>query len=103
MLFPTSPALLAAILLLPDVYARKVTVRNSCRTTIWPGMHTGTGPVPDQVTGWELAPMESTVFEVPTKWTAGRIWARTGCTIQDGKFQCLSGGCGQGLNGDKAW
>lgn len=46
--------------------------------------------------------------EVSDSWTAGRIWARTGCVIQDGNFDCLTGNCGKGpggagLNGDMDW
>lgn len=83
--------------------ARKITVKNSCGTTIWPGMHTGGTNAPQQVTGWVLTPGTYNEFEVADDWTAGRIWARTGCTIQDGKFQCLTGGCGLGTGGDITW
>jgi hypothetical protein len=36
-------------------------------------------------------------------WVAGRIWARTGCVVQNGVFQCLTGGCGAGTGGDVTW
>ncbi|ODO07056.1 hypothetical protein I350_04424 [Cryptococcus amylolentus CBS 6273] len=86
--------------LAPLSHARQITVKNSCSSTIWPGMHTGAGEIPDQVTGWELAAGDSTIFEVPENWQAGRIWGRTECVIQDGKFQCLTGQCGSGEGGN---
>ncbi|WVO13703.1 hypothetical protein L204_101324 [Cryptococcus depauperatus] len=79
--------------------ARQITVKNSCSSTIWPGMHTGAGTTPVQATGWELKAGQQTKFEVPEDWTAGRIWARTGCVNQDGKFQCLTGQCEPGAGG----
>ncbi|WVQ75229.1 hypothetical protein IAR50_004841 [Cryptococcus sp. DSM 104548] len=91
--------LLLSALLLPS-HARQITVKNSCSSTIWPGMHTGAGEAPTQATGWELASGDSTVFQVPDNWQAGRIWARTDCVIQDGKFQCLTGQCGSGDGGN---
>ncbi|ORX40766.1 thaumatin family-domain-containing protein [Kockovaella imperatae] len=82
------------------VFSRKITVKNSCKTTVWPGMHTGGGTAPDHVTGWEAVPGSEETFEVADNWTAGRIWARTGCVVQDGNFQCLTGQCGSGEGGD---
>ena len=66
-------------------------------------MFTGGTKAPEQETGWELKSKEFTEFKVEDDWTAGRIWARTGCTVQDGRFQCLTGGCGQGEGGDMSW
>lgn len=98
------------------VHGRSIIVVNSCPATIWPGMHTGcvmlpssrpypysplnpgrTGTEPQQDTGWELGAGKTTKFEVPPDWTAGRIWARTGCTVgSDGVFNCLTGNCADG-------
>ena len=55
-----------------------------------------------------MKPGESEDVEVDDKWNAGRIWARTGCVVQDGQFDCLTGNCGEGaggagLNGDMDW
>ncbi|ODO00600.1 thaumatin family protein [Cryptococcus wingfieldii CBS 7118] len=86
--------------LAPLSHARQITVKNSCSSTIWPGMHTGAGEIPAQATGWELAAGDSTIFQVPENWQAGRIWGRTECVIQDGKFQCLTGQCGSGEGGN---
>ncbi|TYJ56822.1 hypothetical protein B9479_002432 [Cryptococcus floricola] len=86
--------------LAPLSHARQITIKNSCSSTIWPGMHTGAGEIPAQVTGWELAAGDSTIFQVPENWQAGRIWGRTECVIQDGKFQCLTGQCGSGEGGN---
>ncbi len=88
--------------------ARQITIKNSCSSTVWPGMHTGGTNPPSQATGWELAAGLSTTFSVDDAWTAGRIWARTGCVNQGGLFQCLTGACGSGansggINGDITW
>jgi hypothetical protein len=85
------------------VQARQIKVINSCGTTVWPGLFTGGDAKPIQDTGWELKPRQATEFKVPDDWTAGRVWARTGCVVQDGKFQCLTGSCGQGQGGDQKW
>ncbi|KIR29579.1 thaumatin family protein [Cryptococcus deuterogattii 99/473] len=97
---PLLPSLLLALLIISSSFARQITVKNSCTSTIWPGLHTGEGTIPGQATGWELAAGGQTKFTVPDNWTAGRIWARTGCVDQDGIFQCLTGQCGSGENGD---
>ncbi|WVQ67290.1 uncharacterized protein L199_005485 [Kwoniella botswanensis] len=83
---------------------REITVKNSCKTTIWPGLHTGNETtIPNQITGWRLQPKQGTTFQVPGNWTAGRIWARTGCTIDEsGLFVCLTGSCGNGTAIDAA-
>ncbi|WVQ79506.1 hypothetical protein IAT38_001605 [Cryptococcus sp. DSM 104549] len=98
----TPLTLLALLPLLPlPSLARTITIKNSCPSTLWPGMHTGAGAIPSQATGWELAAGGQTVFEVADDWTAGRIWARTGCVVQDGKFQCLTGQCASGDGGSQ--
>ena len=91
--------------LIPSALARMITVKNSCSSTIWPGMNTGGtgGDVPSQPTGWQMTAGQTSSFTVSDNWTAGRIWARTGCAVQNGNFQCLTGGCGPGTNGDMTW
>ncbi|OCF74263.1 hypothetical protein I204_04633 [Kwoniella mangroviensis CBS 8886] len=97
---------LTSILTLAKTYqsaiTREITVKNSCKTTIWPGLYTGNDTtIPNQITGWQLQPKQSTSFQVPGNWTAGRIWARTGCTIDErGLFVCLTGSCGNGTATD---
>jgi hypothetical protein len=96
---------LLSLFLFSTTLARQITVINSCGTTIWPAFFTGStiGLPESQANGWELASGVNTVFRVGDDWTAGRIWARTGCMIQDGRFQCLTGGCGTGENGNVEW
>ncbi|RXK37399.1 hypothetical protein M231_05299 [Tremella mesenterica] len=77
------------------VSARTITVVNSCSDTIWPALFTGSGDAPTQATGFELDAGQSTSFPVPDNWTAGRIWARTGCS----GGTCLSGQCTVGAAG----
>lgn len=76
---------------------RKIKITNQCSSTVWPAILTPkditSSPVPDQATGWELASGASTEFEVAASWTAGRMWARTGCVVQEGKLRCLTGEC----------
>ncbi|KAK8849433.1 hypothetical protein IAR55_004765 [Kwoniella newhampshirensis] len=96
----TLPVLVA--LFLPLASARRITVKNSCSSTIWPALYTDPNsgkPIPSQPTGWELTAGQQTVFQVDDNWTSGRLWARTGCVHQDGQFQCLTGSCGGGAGG----
>lgn len=86
-------------ILLPLAVARKITVVNSCRQTVWPGIFANPGPMPNHETGWELKPGASSEIDVDEHWESGRIWARTGCTVQDGKFDCLTGNCASGGGG----
>ncbi|GAA6027981.1 hypothetical protein JCM8097_001813 [Rhodosporidiobolus ruineniae] len=76
---------LVALPLVTLVDSRSITVTNNCAITIWPGLYTAQGTVPDQPTGWEAAPGNTVSFEVTNGW-GGRIWGR-----------CSSGGCNGGL------
>ncbi|KAE8542310.1 hypothetical protein D1P53_001084 [Cryptococcus gattii VGV] len=84
---PLLPSLLLSLLIISSSFARQITVKNSCTSTIWPGLHTGEGTIPGQETGWELAAGGQTKFAVPDDWTAGRIWARTG-SGENGDVTC---------------
>lgn len=46
-------------------------------------------------TGFRLRPGESKTFDVPRPWVAARVWARTQCKKENGRFKCLTGDCGQ--------
>jgi len=90
----------------PAAWGRTIKVVNNCPTTLWPAIFTGgeSPNPPQQATGWELKSLDSTQFEVADDWTAGRIWARTGCTLDEGgNFKCLTGQCGPGTGGDVLW
>ena len=76
---------------------RKIKIVNSCGSTLWPALFTGGTAVPSQETGWEMKAGQEVEFQVDDDWTAGRIWARTGCAEEDGRFTCLTGGCGGGV------
>lgn len=100
----SKPLAMLAILAAPLVSARKMTLVNSCKQTIWPGVYASPGPMPDHATGWEMVPGSQEVVEVSDHWQSGRFWARTGCTVQDGLFQCLTGDCHVGTQGEShAW
>ncbi|WWD20055.1 hypothetical protein CI109_104528 [Kwoniella shandongensis] len=99
-MFAPSHTLPLLLSLITATSARQITVINSCASTIWPGLFTAPSSIqPSQPTGWELVSGQKTVFQVDENWTAGRIWARTGCVVQDGTFQCLTGNCGSGGGG----
>ncbi|WRT66204.1 uncharacterized protein IL334_003157 [Kwoniella shivajii] len=91
-------SLLTFLLLISSIDSRQITVKNSCKSTIWPGLHSGDNKTqPFEARGWELGPKQEDTFPVPDDWTSGRIWARTGCTINElGLFVCLTGNCGNG-------
>lgn len=94
--------------LLPLAAGRKITIINSCRQTVWPGIFANPGPMPNHPTGWEMKPGEKEEIEVSDHWESGRVHVRTGCTVQDGNFDCLTGNCGiggggAGLGGSILW
>ncbi|XWS55903.1 hypothetical protein CRYUN_Cryun09bG0040000 [Craigia yunnanensis] len=70
------------------------TLNNNCNFTVWPGILTSSGP-PLHTTGFELASNASSILDVPATWS-GRLWPRTQCTIENGKFQCATGDCASG-------
>ncbi|WP_439040183.1 thaumatin family protein [Salmonella sp. NW173] len=85
-------------LFLFGAHAATFTVRNNGRETIWPATLTsGPGQPQLSTTGFELAPGASRSFNVPAPWT-GRVWARTRCSNNGGRFTCLTGDCGRGLS-----
>ncbi|EIW81452.1 thaumatin-like protein [Coniophora puteana RWD-64-598 SS2] len=89
----------SALALASTSMARKVTVTNSCSYTIWPGLYTGSGDKPTQLTGWQADPGNTVTFDVPDNWTAGRIWGRRECdfSTKPGPNSCVDGGCNGGL------
>ncbi|OMO73715.1 Thaumatin [Corchorus olitorius] len=84
---------LSLALLISGAHMATINIKNNCPYTIWPGTHTGGGDGPN--TGFELASQASNSIDVPATWTAGRIWARTGCSSNSGSFSCATGDCGQ--------
>jgi len=81
-----------AVLLTSVASASKIEIVNNCQFPIWPGIQANNG-VPENG-GFRLNSGERRTIEVPDRWTAGRIWARTGC---DDNFQCETGFCGNKL------
>ncbi|XP_021289809.1 thaumatin-like protein 1b [Herrania umbratica] len=70
------------------------TLNNNCPFTVWPGILTSSGPQLS-TTGFELASKVPFILDVPATWS-GRLWARTQCTNDNGKFQCATGDCASG-------
>ncbi|KAI9634241.1 thaumatin family-domain-containing protein [Dioszegia hungarica] len=91
-----SLTLLLLLLVPAPALGRKITVTNRCPSTVWPALLTPSdigSPIPSHPAGWELPSGDSTSFDVAPNWTAGRIWARTGCVNQGGQLRCLTGQC----------
>ncbi|CAB3410052.1 unnamed protein product [Caenorhabditis bovis] len=78
---------LLAVLLVGLAESRTITVYNKCPFTIWPGI---LGPGNPAGGGFRLDAGQARNVDVDDAWTAGRIWARTGC---DGNFNCETGFC----------
>ncbi|KAJ3114804.1 hypothetical protein HDU96_001630 [Phlyctochytrium bullatum] len=82
---------------------RIIEVVNNCGETVWPAVYGD--PKPDGIPfngGWKQEPGTTKVLSLPQTWSAGRIWARTGCRTENGQFHCETGDCGstgEGCNG----
>ncbi|KAJ7777590.1 thaumatin-like protein [Mycena maculata] len=95
-----SQKLFAAAFLISSypVWARQITVTNSCQYTIWPAMFTGGTEKPSVPTGWEAPAGNTTTFAVPDNWVSGRIWGRTDCDFSKPNVSsCATGACNGGL------
>ncbi|EFO86462.1 hypothetical protein CRE_18332 [Caenorhabditis remanei] len=77
----------ALLILTIAAESRKITIYNKCPFTIWPGI---LGPGNPAGGGFRLDAGQSRDIQVDDAWTAGRVWARTGC---DGNFNCETGFC----------
>lgn len=107
-MFPQSSilafALLCSLTSLPLGHARTLTVKNNCKSTLWPGIYTGNtaNGKPDGVAangGWQLNAGASSTFNVPDAWTSARIWARTSCDFSKQDVSaCTTGSCIGGLH-----
>ncbi|OXB36198.1 hypothetical protein J007_04076 [Cryptococcus neoformans] len=81
----------------PSLAVRQMTVSNKCSSSIYVavggkgGALTTTGGAA-QPAGWKQAPGDFS-FNVPDGWNNGRIWARTGCTLNGNTLDCVVGGC----------
>ena len=76
---------------------RNITLRNSCKTPIWPAWTADSAP---QGGGIKLQPGDSAAFQVDTNWISARFWARTGCqesVAGDFLGECSTGDCGKSL------
>ena len=72
---------------------------NKCSFDIWPGMLGKSVSDPNwrlpHNGGWLLKAGQESTVTVPRDFTAGRVWARTGCrTDEAGNFRCDTGDCG---------
>lgn len=105
-MFNTAPLLVLALAGFGalGVQARSFTVTNKCSYTVWPAVYTGdtSKGLPDGVAaqgGWQLDAGQSSTFNVPDDWTAGRIWGRTSCDFSKQDTQsCATASCIGGLH-----
>ncbi|TPX39406.1 hypothetical protein CcCBS67573_g10670, partial [Chytriomyces confervae] len=84
-----------------------VNVVNKCSSTIWPGLTAVDGNTGQPYfgnaqsanpAGFELGPGASRLLKLRTNVAAMRLWARTGCRWNSGKFVCDVGDCGNPNN-----
>uniref|UniRef100_A0AC35UF57 Pathogenesis-related protein 5-like n=1 Tax=Rhabditophanes sp. KR3021 TaxID=114890 RepID=A0AC35UF57_9BILA len=67
--------------------AVRIEITNHCDHTIWSGIQGSTLP---ENGGFQLNSGQSKSINVPDRWSAGRIWARTGC---NNNMDCETGFC----------
>ena len=77
---------------------QRVTFTSKCLYTVWPATLIGDQKPQLSTTSFELAPETSNSLDVPSPWS-GRIWARTGCSGDSGRFTCTTGDCTSGQVG----
>ncbi|KAL6847434.1 hypothetical protein ACP4OV_023287 [Aristida adscensionis] len=90
------PAASSSVLLLLAAFvagasAGTFTVSNNCGFTVWPAAIPVGG-------GVQLDPGQSWTFDVPAGTAAGRVWGRTGCSVNGGSASCQTGDCGGALS-----
>ena len=77
----------------------QIKVVNNCKETIWPGVgQVDSSPVKIsyEQSGFALTQGSSKTLSIPTKWLAGRLFARTGCTGSGASMVCAVGQCSGG-------
>lgn len=77
----------------------QIQVVNNCKETIWPGLgqvDSSSVKMSYEDSGFALAQGASRTLSIPTKWLAGRIFARTGCTGSGASMTCAVGQCSGG-------
>ncbi|KAL6638389.1 hypothetical protein ACP70R_023884 [Stipagrostis hirtigluma subsp. patula] len=70
--------------------AATFTVTNKCGSTVWPAAIPVGG-------GVQLDPGRSWSFDAAPG-TSGRVWGRTGCSVNGGSATCQTGDCGGALS-----
>lgn len=73
------------------VQGRQITIKNSCKGTVYAAYAGQGGTVTGSEPGWEMAQGASTTIDAPETWNNARIWARTGCGA--GGTNCIIGKC----------
>ncbi|XP_019179406.1 PREDICTED: osmotin-like protein [Ipomoea nil] len=70
-----------------------ITIVNNCPHTIWPAIQPNTGYPVLERGGFALYKLTHRSFVAPRARWSGRIWARTGCVLNHGRFTCATGDC----------
>jgi hypothetical protein len=82
------PVVLVVLLVVAGAEAATFSVTNKCQYTVWAAAVPAGG-------GRRLDPGQAWNINVPAGTTAGRIWARTGCSFDGaGNGRCQTGDCG---------
>lgn len=92
---PTVLVVLLLALMVPGSFSTTFTFTNKCSYPVWPAALSNAGKPQFPSTGFRLANGASQSLAAPAGW-AGRFWARTGCTDNNGRLTCATGDCGSG-------
>ena len=76
-------------------HSAKITFKNNCPRTIWPGTLALDQKPQLSKTGFKLASKASLTLDVQAPWK-GQFWARTRCSTNSGKFTCETADCSTG-------
>ncbi|KAK4773678.1 hypothetical protein SAY87_028697 [Trapa incisa] len=76
-----------------------LTVVNNCPFTVWPAIQPNAGHPVLERGGFALHSLTHRSFPAPSSHWSGRIWARTGCSVNphSHQFTCVTGDCGSRL------
>ncbi|KAK4780555.1 hypothetical protein SAY87_016661 [Trapa incisa] len=73
-----------------------LTVVNNCPYPVWPAIQPNAGHPVLESGGFTLHSLTHRSFPAPSAHWSGRIWARTGCSVnpKNQQFTCVTGDCG---------
>ncbi|KAL6847435.1 hypothetical protein ACP4OV_023288 [Aristida adscensionis] len=83
--------LLVAVCFAGGASAATFTITNRCSFTVCPAAIPVGG-------GRQLGPGQTWTLNVPAGTSSGRVWGRTGCSVNGGSASCQTGDCGGALS-----